>query len=79
MNINENKLTVLNTADLPSSDEYRESIGVPLIMEQYSEPKYKCPKCNGGMCRDNSMILTSMPPQYKYVCNKCGNVEYQYG
>ena len=63
----------------PSADEYRESIGMPYYPPEWSEPKYICPKCGGGMCRNEMVVLTSYPPQYEYSCNKCGYVEYQFG
>ena len=48
-------------------------------MREYSEPKYKCPKCDdGGMCRNETVVLCSNPPQYKYKCNKCGHIESKY-
>lgn len=72
-------VTGLST-DLPTADEYRESIGFPYYYQsEWSEPKYICPKCGGGMCKHENIILTSNPPQYEYQCNKCGNVEYQFG
>lgn len=69
---------------LPTKEEYEESITNIITEEsiisytQYSEPKYQCPKCGGGMCRDNSKVITSYPSQYEYKCNKCGHIEYQY-
>lgn len=46
-------------------------------IRKWSEPKYICPKCKeGGMCRDETMILTSIPPKHQYECNKCHHVEY---
>ena len=66
--------------NLPSADEYRKSIGVPYYYQhEWSEPKYVCPKCGGGMCRHEIVVLTSNPPQYEYQCNQCGHVEYQFG
>ena len=66
--------------DLPTADEYRKAIGVPYSYHrEWSEPKYICPKCGGGMCRNETMVFTSNPPKYEYQCNKCGNVEYQFG
>ena len=66
--------------NLPSADEYRKSIGVPYYYQhEWSEPKYVCPKCAGGMCRHEIVVLTSNPPQYEYQCNQCGHVEYQFG
>lgn len=68
------------TTDLPTADEYRKSIGVPYdYQHEWSEPKYVCPKCGGGMCKNKTMVLASNPPQYKYQCNRCGHVEYQFG
>ena len=34
----------------------------------------KCPNCGSDMIVDNNIVLTSYPPQYKYVCPKCGEV-----
>lgn len=71
--------------DLPSAEEYQrksEDYANDLIninMRQYSEPRYVCPKCKiGGMCRDESMTYLSYPPKYKYVCNRCGYVDYKH-
>lgn len=72
-------VTGLST-DLPTSDEYRKSIGVPCVHQrEWSEPKYICPECGGGMCRNEMVVLTSYPAQYEYCCDKCGYVEYQFG
>lgn len=66
--------------DLPTAEEYRKSIGVPYDYQyEWSEPKYICPKCGGGMCRNEMVVLTSYPIQYEYMCDKCGHVEYQFG
>jgi hypothetical protein len=84
MNSNENNtgdafVTGLST-ELPTADEYRKSIGCPhYYQREWSEPKYICPKCGGGMCKNETMVFASNPPQYKYQCNKCGHVEYQLG
>lgn len=34
-----------------------------------------CPRCKERMVRDDSMVYTSMPPQYRYECPKCGESE----
>ena len=34
-----------------------------------------CPRCKERMIRDDSMVYTSMPPQYIYECPKCGERE----
>ena len=36
----------------------------------------KCSYCGTKMVADTSEVYTSNPPQYKYRCPKCGNVEY---
>lgn len=69
---------MINYSNLPTAEEYRASITMPEIMNKYSEPKYQCPKCGGGMCRNEMVVLTSYPAKYEYSCNKCGYVDYQY-
>lgn len=74
--------TVATTASthLPSAKEYSEmanKIAFQFIA-QWSEPKYQCPKCGGGMCKNLMVVLTSYPAQYEYQCDKCGHIDYQY-
>ena len=42
----------------------------------YGEPKYKCPKCDGGMCKNLQYgeVIDTYPPIYKefYKCDSCG-------
>lgn len=66
---------------LPTADEYRKFIEDSMCYPQeWSEPKYICPKCHkGGMRRNEMVVLTSYPAQYEYCCDKCGHVEYQFG
>lgn len=66
--------------NLPTAKEYREAAQKSAFQfsSQWSEPKYQCPKCGGGMCRNEMVVLTSYPAQYEYQCDKCGYVEYQY-
>ena len=71
---------LLKKTDLPSADEYRNSIGVQYYYQrEWSEPKYVCPKCGGGMCRHETIVLASNPPKCEYQCNQCGYIEYQFG
>lgn len=65
---------------LPSAKEYRESANKNAFQftAQWSEPKYQCPECGGGMCRNEMVVLTTYPAQYEYQCDKCGHIEYQY-
>ena len=68
------------TTNLPTAKEYRETAKKSALQStsQWSEPKYQCPKCGGGMCRNEMIVLTSNPVQYEYRCDKCGYVDYQY-
>ena len=69
-----------NATNLPTAKEYREAAEKTAFQftAQWSEPKYQCPKCGGGMCRNEMVVLTSYPPKYEYQCDKCGYVDYQY-
>lgn len=62
--------------ELPSKTEYEISLGEPLSFQEWSEPKYKCSECGGGMCKNNMVTLTTYPAMYEYRCNKCGHVDY---
>lgn len=68
------------TTKLPTAEEYREAAEKFAFkgIAQWSEPKYQCPKCDGGMCRNEMEVFTSYPPKYQYKCDKCGHIEYQY-
>ena len=35
----------------------------------------KCPRCGAIMERDDSLVLTSIPPKYHYICPNCGEME----
>ena len=77
ISINSEKLSYsTSTTKLPTAKEYREA--AIQFTSQWSEPKYQCPKCSGGMRRNEMVVLTFYPPQYEYKCDKCGYIEYQY-
>lgn len=65
---------------LPSAKEYREAAQKSAFQftTQWSEPKYQCPECGGGMCKNLMVTLTTYPVQYEYQCDKCGHKEYQF-
>ena len=69
-----------NNNCLPTAEEYRKSTNElrSQFEKQWSEPKYQCPECGGGMCRDEATILPTYPAQYEYKCNQCGHIDYQY-
>lgn len=48
----------------------------PVDLQVKGDGVYKiCPRCKERMVRDDSMVYTSMPPQYRYECPKCGESE----
>ena len=65
---------------LPTAKEFSEAAQKVAFQftGQWSEPKYQCPKCGGGMCKNLMITLTSYPAQYEYQCDKCGHIDYQY-
>lgn len=64
---------------LPTAKEYGEMAqrAAYQYTAQWSEPKYQCPECGGGMCRNEMVVLTTYPPKFEYQCNKCGHIDYQ--
>lgn len=45
--------------------------------DAYVETTIKCPICGKNIYLDNAVILTSNPPQHRYVCD-CGWCGYAY-
>ena len=41
----------------------------------YRPVNAKCSKCGAQLYINDSVVLTSYPPQYQYYCKACGNVE----
>ena len=78
--IGTNNTIAVNTVNLPSAEEYRAAAEKFALRfnSEWSEPKYKCPKCDGGMRRNLAITLASYPPQYKYQCDNCGHIDYQF-
>lgn len=75
-----NTVATTTATYLPSAKEYSEMANKAAFQftAQWSEPKYQCPKCSGGMCKNLMVVLTSYPVQYEYQCDKCGYIEYQH-
>lgn len=65
---------------LPTAKEYREAADKMKFQftARWSEPRYQCPECGGGMCRNEMAVLCLFPPLYEYQCDKCGFKEYQF-
>jgi len=47
---------------MPEQEFELETVGV----------EYVCDTCGDGKMISGNMVLTSIPPQYPCVCNKCG-------
>lgn len=70
---------------LPTAGEYQEQDRAyvqgywELQSRKWSEPKYLCPVCEkGGMRRDETVVLTSNPPSYRYECDNCHHITYHH-
>jgi hypothetical protein len=72
--------TAAIATNLPTAKEYSEMVQKAALQftAQWSEPKYQCPKCGGGMRKNLMVVLTSYPVKYEYCCDKCGYVDYQF-
>ena len=46
-----------------------------ITMEEWNMDLYRCPRCNGAVKRDYSVMYMSDPPKYRYFCRECGNYE----
>lgn len=73
------------TTQLPSAEDYQKQDRDytqsywELQSRKWSEPKYRCPACNeGGMRRDETVVLASNPPSYRYECDKCHHITYHH-
>lgn len=64
-------MTTDSNKSLPTKDEYIKRKKYSPINSGWSEPKFKCDECGGNVRRDNSIILTTFPPLYRYVCEDC--------
>jgi hypothetical protein len=70
----------MDNLNLPSKEEYISQIRSFSSNQRMSEPKYRCPSCKeGGMCRNEMIVLCSYPPQNQYECNKCGHIDVYWG
>ena len=71
-------MSEVDFSKLPTAKEYIESYRFKNEFPAWSKPKYQCPKCGGGMCKNLTIVLTTYPPQYMYQCYKCGYSENQF-
>lgn len=70
------KAVTLQYDNLPTAEEYKAAHDKPTPMIEYREPKYRCSKCDGAMCK-YSMYAPKIlnTTYYQYQCNKCQVIE----
>ena len=50
------------------------SMATTAVLQEWEPTKAICPECGGKHVVINTRcVLTSLPPQYQYKCNDCGN------
>ncbi len=47
-------------------------MGIESTKIQMFTDKYRCDECGEGFMERTGVVLTSNPPQYPHVCDKCG-------
>ena len=54
-------------------EEYKQMRNATML-QYFNKTKMdiKCPECGEYIYRDDTIVLTSYPAQYKYFCEKCG-------
>ena len=58
--------------ELPGFDSIRPGQNTAPRDHRVAPNSMGCILCGGEMILDSTIIYTSLPPQYKYTCNKCG-------
>lgn len=66
--------------NLPSREEFFHNLtnskeSTDDIKKYWNKDLYRCPRCNGAVKRDYSVVYNTNPPKYRYFCKDCGNVE----
>ena len=51
-------------------EEYREQMKITQH-GKYTKIDVECPKCGERLYRDNSIVLTTYPPQHRLECFNC--------
>ena len=50
----------------------------PIVEEVGKYVDVECPECGKKLWKRLDVVLTSIPPQYRYECKGCGWVGYNY-
>ena len=67
----------MNSEDkMKSWEEFKserdKAVGYPTIITDYTQVDVACPKCGKAIYINNTLVLTSNPPQRQYRCFECG-------
>lgn len=64
-------------SNLPTKEEYvsTQSTAEENMKDVWNKELYKCPRCNGGVKRDYSVVYMTNPPKYRYFCKNCNYEE----
>lgn len=63
---------------LPTREEFIKILAEQkeIDMNEWNKELYRCPRCNGAVKRDYSVMYASIPPKYRYFCKECSFSEY---
>lgn len=59
-------------------DEFKNESILRVPFENETKTDIMCPECGEPLYKDNTIVLTSNPPQYLYKCHKCNFVGYHW-
>lgn len=64
-------------SNLPTKEEFIKTFNIDDkdIQKYWNKNLFRCPRCNGGVKRDFSVVFNSDPPKYRYFCKDCGYFE----
>lgn len=64
---------------LPNREEFIKKLSEQkeIDMSEWDKDLYVCPRCNGAVKRDYSVMYATNPPKYRYFCKSgCGYAEF---
>lgn len=64
-------------SELMSREEFIKQLAEQkeIDMSEWNKDLYRCPRCNGAVKRDYSVMYCTHPPKYRYFCRDCGASE----
>lgn len=58
--------------------KWNDGVFTPAYFPEWVDTEFECPDCGGVMQKNQTVVLTSNPPQYLYKCKECGEVRYRW-